>query len=199
MLTEGFRMLTVEAPDESSRGAFQSYVETVLAESTIRGAIKGLYVYVNPNEPVFIIYAYYALSGKPIKVSEAATIRQLEKGVSLTIDNDSYMPKLLRALFNKYGKDKVSQPSRYEIVIEKEINTDELSEIVIQDPKEDLLNRIIDTLTRMIPEGMRVRSSTTYNSRILIVASEDPIKSSWLDKSQEIIKKVESLEREERI
>lgn len=195
MSTIGSEKLTIEVPDEASRRAYQTYIESILAESMIQSAIKSLYIYINPEEPVFMIYAVYAVSGRAVKASEVITIRQLEKGVSLTAEDDSYMPKLLRALFNKYGKEEVSQPSRYEIVIEKPIKVEELSEMVIDDPKEELLNRIIDTLTRMIPEGMRVRYSTTHDSKILIVASEDPIKPSWLELSKEIIKKADSIER----
>lgn len=198
MQTSSIKMLTVEVPDESSRRAFQSYVESILAESTIRSAIKNLYVYIDPNEPVVIIYAAYAVSGKPIKASEIVNIKQLERGTSLTAENDLYMPKLLRALFGKFGKEKVTQPSRYEILIEMPIEVEELSEIVIHDPKEDSLSNIMDVLSRIIPEGMRVRYSTNIDSKIIIIASEDTIKSSWIDKSKEIVKKAESL-GEERI
>lgn len=195
MQTSTSKMLTIEVPDEQSRRAYQTYVDSVLAESTIRGAIKSLYIYIDPNEPVFIICADYAVSGGPVKASEVVAIQELEKGARLTAESDAYMPKLLRALFNKYGKDNVSQPSRYEILIETPVKVDELSQMVIYDSKEELREGIIDTLTRMIPEGMRVRFSTTQDSKIIIVASEDPIKQSWLDKSKEIVRKAESLER----
>lgn len=162
----------------------------ILSEAHASSAINRLYAYIDLKEPVFAIHASISLAGRPTKIVDFANIQPLRKGgVRILAESDFYMPKLLRLLWGMYGREKISQPSRYEVIIEAPTNAEEICKLVVYDPKEELLKRILDTLYRMIPEGFRVKHSAVEENEILIVASEDPIKPSWITKAKEIMRK----------
>jgi len=72
---------------------------------------------------------------------------------------------------------------------------DMLRELVIEEPQQEVLDRLIDAIAlRIIPEGFRVRKHELSNTHVLFVASEDTLKPEWLAKGKEIM---DSLRREE--
>lgn len=174
--------LVVNSPDEEGKMAYERTISTVLAESTIKGLIKSVYAYGDPKEPVFILIIHFARGGGVLKFSEVVTLKFARDGVIAVCENDKLIPEVLRILWEKYGREKVEQLSRYEIIVKGEINDDVLNAVVF-DPEKELMVSLMDIILRIVPEGFRVRRYIRREGVIAIIASEDPIKKEWIEKA----------------
>lgn len=178
--------LVVESPEEEGKIAYERTISTVLAESTIKGLIKSVYAYGDPKEPVFILIIHFARGGGVLRFSEAVTLKFVKEGVIVVCENDKLIPEVLRILWEKYGREKVEQLSRYEIMVKGEIGDDVLNAVVF-DPEKDLIVSLMDIILRIIPEGFRVRRYIRGENVIAIIASEDPIKNEWVEKALRLL------------
>ncbi|MEM1670950.1 MAG: methanogenesis marker 17 protein [Archaeoglobaceae archaeon] len=174
--------LVVESPDEEGRIAYERTINTVLSESTIRGSIKGVRVYADPKEPVFILILQLAKSSGVIKFSDAVALKFVKDGVIAVCENDKFMPEVLRILWEKFGNEKVEQLSRYEIMVKNGIS-DEILNAIVYDPEKELMAGLMDLILRIIPEGFRIRRYIRKDNLLAVIASEDPIKSDWIEKA----------------
>jgi putative methanogenesis marker protein 17 len=104
------------------------------------------------------------------------------------IMSEKYAPKLLTLLWDKYGE-RAQQLSRLEINLkldEKEIEA--LKTLIVYDPREDLVTRVLDGMDRILPEGARVRCPISLPNRITTIASENSITEEWKNKAEEMIR-----------
>jgi len=63
----------------------------------------------------------------------------------------------------------------------------ELLDLVLYDPKDDLVTRILYALDTIIPEGARVRSPMPSTNSVAIIASENPIGEEQKNKVEEMV------------
>ena len=63
----------------------------------------------------------------------------------------------------------------------------ELLKLVLYDPKDDLVTRILYALDTIIPEGARVRSPMRSANSVAIIASENPIGEEQKNKVEEMV------------
>jgi len=159
-----------------------------------------LKVYMDPVEPVFIFAALLRLGSPSIKIKDFAKVDMGALGkdeVKIELEKEMFTIKLLNKLWAKYGKENIEQPDRKIIIVKTDPikDLDMLREFVIEEPQQEVLDRLIDAIAlRIIPEGFRVRKHELSSTHVLFVASEDTLKPEWLAKGQEIL---ESLRREE--
>lgn len=178
--------LVVESPDEEGRIAYERTINTVLTESTIRGSIKGVHVYADPREPVFILILYLAKSSGTLRFSDVVALKFVKDGVIAVCENDKFMPEVLRILWEKFGIERVEQLSRYEIMVRGEIDNEILNAIVY-DPEKELMVGLMDVILRIIPEGFRIRRYIRKENVLAVIASEDPIKNDWIEKAKKMM------------
>ncbi len=173
----------VEGGDEFANSSYEKICMNTFRDVGVRSNLDLVYMYCNPKEHVFIVSVKIGRVSSPIKVGD---ITHREEG-KLRITNETHAPKLLALLWDKYGE-RVQQISRLEISFkfeDKEI--DELKELVVYDPREDLVARILDGIDRIFPEGTRVRSTIPSTGRLTIIASENPIGEEWRKKAEELV------------
>ncbi len=173
----------VEGGDEFANASYEKICMNTFRDIGVRSSLDLVYMYCNPKEHVFIISVKIGRVASPIKVGDI-THREGEK---LRITNETYAPKLLALLWDKYGE-RVQQISRLEIEFKlEEKEVDELKEWVVYDPREDLVARILDGIDRIFPEGARVRSTIPSTGRLTIISSENPIVEEWKKKAEELV------------
>ncbi len=191
--------LVVESPDAVGAKTTKMLVQDVLADLGLSRVISRLKVFVDPVEPVFIFAALLRLKMPPVKLKDFAKV-DFDIGkdeVKIELEREVYAVKLLNKLWERYGKENIEQPDRKIILIKtdpvKEL--DVLREMVIEEPQQEVLDRLIDAVAlRMIPEGFRVRKHELSTSHVLFVASEDTLKQEWIAKARDML---DSLRREE--
>ena len=197
---EQLETFMVESPDAVGAKTTKTLIQDVLADLSLNRVIGRLRVFVDPVEPVFIFAALLRLGTPAIRLKDFAKVDMGALGkdeVKIELLREAFTIKLLNKLWEKYGKENIVQPDKKIIVVKtdpiKEL--DVLREIVIEEPQQEVLDRLIDAIAlRIIPEGFRVRKHELSSSHVLFVASEDTLKPEWLEKAKDII---ESLRRSE--
>lgn len=173
----------VEGGDEFANASYEKICMSTFRDVGVRSSLDLIYLYCNPKEHVFIISVKIGRVSSPIKVGDVTH----RDGAKLRIMDERYAPKLLALLWDKYGE-RVQQISRLEMgfkLTDEEV--DELKDLVVYDPREDLVARILDGIDRILPEGARVRSTIPSTGRLTIIASENPIGEEWKKKAEELV------------
>jgi putative methanogenesis marker protein 17 len=168
-------------------------IQDTLADLSLSRVIGRLKVFVDPVEPLFIFVALLRLGSPAIKIKDFAKVEMGALGkneLRIEIDKEFLVVKLLNKLWIKYGKEAIEQPERKTIIVKTDPirDLDMLRELVIEEPKQEVLDRLIDAIAlRIIPEGFRVRKHELTNDYVIFVASENTLKPEWIAKGKEIL------------
>lgn len=197
---EQLETFIVESPDAVGAKTTRILIQDVLADLSLNRVIGRLKVFVDPVEPVFIFTALLRLGTPAIKLKDFAKVDMGALGkdeVKIELLREAHTIKLLNKLWERYGKENIEQPDRKIIMVKtdpiKEL--DVLRELVIEEPQQEVLDRLIDAIAlRIIPEGFRVRKHELSTSHIMFVASEDTLKPEWIKKARDML---ESMRGEE--
>lgn len=197
---EQLETFTVECLDATGAKTTRSLILDTLSDLSLSRVIGRLKVYMDPVEPVFIFAALLRLGSPSIKIKDFAKVDMGALGkdeVKIELEKEMFTIKLLNKLWAKYGKENIEQPDRKTIIVKTDPikDLDMLREFVIEEPQQEVLDRLIDAIAlRIIPEGFRVRKHELSSTHVLFVASEDTLKPEWLARGQEML---DSLRREE--
>ncbi len=178
--------IKVEGGDAFANASFETICRDTFRDLGIGSSIDNAYLYLNPEEHLFIISIKIGRVASPVKVGDVANIEQN----TLRIGDEKYAPKLLGLLWDKFGE-RAQQLSR--LVIELDVEAKELEalkELVLYDPRDDLIARILDAIDRILPEGARVRLTIPADHAVTIIASENTIGDAWKQRAQELVGEV---------
>lgn len=180
----------VECYDENGREVYDMILRHILQEVQIGRAVNDVRIYVDPREPVFIIAVKYEKAAPPVVLEDFAEYEydpEANEGF-IRIKDENYLPELLKKLWEVEGRNKIHQPSRFEVVIDDP--QIKLEGLVVHDPEEYLKKKIYDALFRIIPEGFRVVEHYSEGNIIALTCSDEYIKEEYLEKTREIIQKI---------
>ncbi|MDD5473351.1 MAG: methanogenesis marker 17 protein [Candidatus Methanoperedens sp.] len=189
---EQLETFVVESPDTVGAKSTRILIQDTLADLSLNRVIGRLKVFVDPVQPVFIFTAILRLGTPSVKVKDFAKVDFVigKEEVKIELQRETYAVKLLNKLWERYGKENIEQPDRKVIIVKtdpvKEV--DALNELVIDEPQQEVLDRLIDAIAlRIIPEGFRVRKHELSTSHVLFVASEDTLKPEWIAKAKDML------------
>jgi putative methanogenesis marker protein 17 len=115
----------------------------------------------------------------------------MENGMlKIQIDNENYLPDLLRVLWIKEGRVNVSQPDRLKIEISNP--TINPSNLIVVDPSKELKRKVYDALFRIMPEGFRMTKNASDGNMVCIMSSDEIIDEKWNKKFNEVIEEVKA-------
>lgn len=192
--------LVVESPDAVGAKTTKTLIQDTLADLSLNRVIARLKVFVDPVQPVFIFAALLRMGSPAIKLKDFAKVEMGALGkdeVNIELQREAYTIKLLNKLWERYGKENIEHSDKKLIVVKTDPlkEMDVLKEFVIEEPMQEILDRLIDAIAlRIIPEGFRVRKHELTPKHVLFVASEDTLKPEWIEKGKEMLA---SLRREE--
>ena len=190
---EQLETFIVESPDAVGAKTTRTLIQDVLADLSLNRVIGRLKVFVDPVEPVFIFVALLRLGTPAIRLKDFAKIDMGALGkdeVKIELQREAFTVKLLNKLWEKYGKENIDQRDKKVIVVKTDPMTelDVLRELVIEEPQQEVLDRLIDAIAlRIIPEGFRVRKHELSSSHVMFVASEDTLKPEWIKKAKDML------------
>jgi putative methanogenesis marker protein 17 len=175
----------VEGGDDFANRTFEKISQATFRDLGVRTSIDSVYIFIDPRAHFFIISVKIGRVASPVKVGDI-TQREPDK---LKITDERYAPNMLAALWENYG-DRVKQVSRLEIHIDlEEKEREALKELIVYDPREDLIARTLDGIDRILPEGARVRCPISLPGRVTLLASEDPIGKEQEARAVEFVRK----------
>jgi len=197
---EQFETFIVESPDAVGAKTTKTLILDVLADLSLNRVIGRLKVYVDPVEPVFIFVALLRLTTPAIRLKDFAKVDMGALGkdeIKIELLREAFTIKLLNKLWEKYGKEKIEQPDKKIIIIKVDplLELDGMKELVIDEPRQEVLDRLIDAIAlRIIPEGFRVRKHVLTPSYVSFVASEDTLKPEWIQRGKEMLASLQEAE-----
>ncbi len=177
----------VESPDERGAKLIEELTNDILTDLNIARNIDNIKIYVDPNEPVFILYARLSITLPSVRVSDVANMSHTEDGLKLEIKNEQYAFSLIDKLTELYGRANILQLDRYTLLVATD---DDIPDIIVFEPIEELKRKIIDSIRRIAPEGYRIIKHDITNKYILFIASEEPIKDEWLEKGETLVEEM---------
>ncbi|MHA1130319.1 MAG: methanogenesis marker 17 protein [Candidatus Helarchaeota archaeon] len=166
--------------------SYKIIADYVFTDLAIAGALGLVRILIDIEKPFFFIRSKLNIVEEKIRMKDVATINFIEKeGLQVTIDDESYAPDLLRSLWAKFGRENLTQLDRWNIMVPPNfITPEELNHIVIVNPKDRIMNKIMDAMNRIIPEAFRVRKVKLEEDQMTIIASENPIEEEWIEQAE---------------
>ncbi|WP_406655774.1 methanogenesis marker 17 protein [Methanolobus sp. ZRKC2] len=194
---EALETFIVESPVPEEGAAYRSIISDVISELVLGGAIGRIKVVIRPEDSLFQMAVVLRGSQKPVKVSDFAEVGYgaLEKNeVKIIIDEEKYLPALLEKLWARYSRGNVMQPERKTLLIRQNEDSEKeiafLEEMIVADPKQTLLSRLVEMAIRSTPEGFRVRYHSMKENHFIFVASEDTLKPEWIEEGHKILAEI---------
>lgn len=176
--------MLVECYDSKGADVYEMIVKQVLQDLQISRSVKDMRIFVDPREPVFIIAVEIEKTTKPISIEDLADLKydELEDKSYIRIKDETYLPDLMEILWDLEGREKISQPSRFEVVIDNP--EAKLDGIIVYDPAKNLKRKIYDAIFRILPEGFRVIKDISKGNIVAMVCTDELLKDEWIEKGQ---------------
>lgn len=188
---EPLEVFTVESEDREGAAKYREVISDILSDLNLVRAIGRLKVYIDPKAPVFIIVGLFRPGLAKLTIGDVADITSVAEGLLVSIREEIYASKAVGKLWAKYGRESVIQTERAAVIVPLKGDfakqMDDISSIVVYDPREDLHKNVIDALLRIMPEGFRVRKHYIDEHTLAFIASEDPIKPEWVEMCKKLM------------
>jgi len=172
---------------------YKQIVSDAITDLVLARAIEKIKVVVTPEETLFQMVVVLRSGMPPVKVSDFAQVGEGtfgESEVVIDIDNEAYLPQLLKNLWDMCGRINVHQPERNTVSVTCENPLEhipEIEEMVIEDPQRTLQSRLVDMAIRATPEGFRVRYHSLDGNHFIFVATEDVMKNEWIEEAHKML------------
>ena len=165
--------------------SYKIIADHVFTDLGIAGALQSIRILIDIEKPFFYITGILSLIDAPMRVSDIASVSIEDEGIHVVIEDENYAPDLLKLLWSEFGRENITQLDRWNLIIpEGYVTPEELELMVAVNPKDRIMNKILDALNRIIPEGFRVRKSDIEKGRITVIASENPIEPKWIEEAR---------------
>lgn len=189
-------VFTVESEDKEGAEKYKDVISDILYDLNLVRAIGRLEAYIDPKAPVFIIVGLFRPGLAKLTLGDVADISNVNEGLLVSVREEEYASKAVGKLFSQYGRENIVQTDRAAVIVpvreggDFARQMDDVSSIVVYDPREELKKNVIDALLRITPEGFRVRKHFISERMLAFIASEDPIKPEWIDKCKQMRKNI---------
>jgi len=176
----------VESNDEEGAKVYEMIIKQIFQDLVLPPSIDDMRAYVNPNEVVFIMAIKMRKTSRHISLKEVADVKYDfdEDTTTILINNENYLPNILKKLWFEEGRENVHQPSRYVIVLNGKHDVENL---VVDDPYENLKRRVYDAMFRIVPEGFKIIKDMSEGDIVAVVATDELIRDSWVEKASKYI------------
>ena len=180
----------VECYDEVGAQVYDTLLRHTLQDLKLARAISAIKIFIEPREALFIGVVKLEKASQPIYLDDMATYKTENGILKIKIENENYLPDLLRVLWIKEGRKNVSQPDRYKIEITNP--TINPKNLVVIDPSRELKRKVYDALFRVMPEGFRMTKNASQGNMVCIMSSDEIIDEKWNQKFNEVIEEVKN-------
>jgi putative methanogenesis marker protein 17 len=179
--------MLVECYDERGAEVYEIIIKQIFQDLVLGSAVEDLKAYVNPDDPVFVLAIKMKKTSNAIAFEDVANLSYVkaEDVTRIIIDDENYLPNILKQLWARFSREEIYQPNRYQL----EINGDQsdLKTLVIDDPHSNLQRRIYDAIFRILPEGFKIIKDMSTDNIVAVVATDELIKDAWIEKANEYI------------
>ena len=165
-------------------------IKQIFQDLQLSPSIDDMRVCVDPEEVVFILAMKLGKTSNFTPISDIATVKydKEEDNTIIGVKDENFLPNILRKLWQDHGRANVHQPNRFNVILNGK--HENLGDLVIDDPHENLKKRVYDAAFRIIPEGFRIIRDISDGDVVAIVCTDELIKDEWLDKGIQYVKEL---------
>ena len=179
--------MLVECYDKKGAEVYEIIIKQIFQDLVLGASVDDLKAFVNPDDPVFVLAIKMRKTSRVVLFEDVAdlTYNKANDTTMILIDNENYLPNMLKILWMQFSRDDIYQPNRYQL----EINGDhtKLASVVVDDPHSNLQRRIYDAVFRILPEGFKNIKDLSTEDIVTVVATDELIKDEWIEKANEFI------------
>ena len=184
--------MLVECYDEKGAEVYEIIIKQIFQDLVLGAAVDDLKAFVNPDDPVFILAIKMKKTSTVVEFKDVAkfTYDKADDVTHIFVEDENYLPNILKRLWRKFSRDEIYQPTRYNIDLDG--NQMDLETLVIDDPHSNLQRRIYDAIFRILPEGFKIIKDMSTKDVIAVVATDELIMDAWIEKAEEYIAELEN-------
>lgn len=180
---------------EEEISVLNKVIRDVISTLNLSNTITKMKVFMDPKETYFVIAANLASPAPPILLKNVSAISLKGGKIAISVFNEEYMPTILQFLWDQFGRENIEQPERLEVIINApDVEIEDISTFVVEDPSSVILNKLIDAFDRIKPEGFRVTRYYYDKKSVYLIASEDTIKDEWSKTAERILNEIKGCE-----
>ncbi|WP_407422551.1 methanogenesis marker 17 protein [Methanobrevibacter sp.] len=179
--------MLVECYDERGAEVYEIIIKQIFQDLVLGSSVDDLKAYVNPDDPVFVLAIKMKKTSNAIAFGDVAnlTYDKADDVTRILIDNENYLPNILKRLWRLFSRDEIYQPNRYQLEIQGDYT--HLETLIVDDPHSNLQRRIYDAVFRILPEGFKIIKDMSTEDIVCVVATDELIKDAWIEKANEFI------------
>ena len=178
----------VECYDEVGAQVYDLILRTTIQDLKLARAITAIKVFIEPREALFIGVVKLEKASTQVYLNDVASYKIENDTLKIIVEDENYIPHILKALWQAEGRHSVKQPDRVRMEItHPTINPDNL---LVHDPSDELKRRVYDALFRIMPEGFRMTRNASEGNMVCIMSSDEIIDEKWNKKFNEVIEEV---------
>ena len=162
--------ITVKGTEEYGNQLYADLFKRILVDLGLANRIEEARIVIIPEKPLFLIGVRTRKARTTVRLDEIASVEEKGDNTYLNIANESYAPVLLANLWKRFGRERIEQLSRLEILCHG-IKPDQLKSIEL-DPGQELKKELLDALWRLMPEGFKVHHILSSDTVMTIAATE---------------------------
>ncbi len=183
--------MLVECYDERGAEVYEIIIKQIFQDLVLGAAVDDLRAYVNPDDPVFVLAIKMKKTSNVITFEDVANLSYVKEEdiTRIIVDNENYLPNILKQLWRRFSREEIYQPNRYQLEIAGD-HTD-LKTIIVDDPHSNLQRRIYDAIFRILPEGFKIIKDMSTENIVTVVATDELIKYAWIEKANEYISELD--------
>jgi putative methanogenesis marker protein 17 len=185
----------VEGTEKYGNQAYAELFERILLQLGLTNRVTGARIIVDMEKPIFLVSVKVRRARMAVKVSDICEVEERSNGAFLTIRDESYAPALLALLWKRYGRDRIEQLTRLEILAHG-IKPEEAAGLEL-DPGEELKKEVLDAVWRLLPEGFKVRHNLFTDTVITILATEHVMQPEWIELAEKVHREMEEAAEEQ--
>ena len=184
--------MLVECYDEKGAEVYEIIIKQIFQDLVLGPSVDDLKAFVNPDDPVFILAIKMKKTSTVVEFKDIANFKyDKERNITdIFVEDENYLPNILGKLWRMYSREEIYQPTRYNIELDGDQTN--LQTLIIDDPHSNLQRRIYDAIFRILPEGFKIIKDMSTDDVVAVVATDELIMDSWIEKANEYIAELEN-------
>jgi putative methanogenesis marker protein 17 len=170
--------IRAEGSEEFGNKSYEELFQRILMDLGLTNRVELAKMLIYPERHLFIVSIRTRQARTTVRVDEIADVGDREGSAYLVIRNESYAPALLALLWKQFGRERIEQLSRLEVLAHG-IPPEKVQALIL-DPGDELRKSVLDAVWRLLPEGFKVRHDLFAENVITIISTEHDMLEEYL-------------------
>lgn len=171
--------ITVDGPDGYGNDAYAKLFDDIIGDIGKSFMFRKAHLCLKPEVPLFIFSVMLKNHPSSKTIGDVASFRAEGTELHMSISNERYAPDILSRLWKVYGRGKVDQQTRFDLIVH-DARQEDIEDMVVSSGEESV-KEIMGAFWRSLPEGIRVRHAYVDGRVITVVATEEIMRQEFLD------------------